>query len=412
MTKTHTHRRLAGFASLAGVVGLVFAAALGGVGAVAVAAPLSATAPSLGAAGSFSVLGKAGVTNTGNSVLSGKVGADLDAAITGFPPGINGGRAFGSNVAQPEADMAAADLALTAQGPGTPKGPDLTGVTVGPGVYSVGAAMLTGVLTLDGPGVYIFLASSSLTSSGSMNLINGAAPCNVFWHVATLASFSGGSFAGTIIAGTALTFVNGVSLNGRALAKTANVTLINNHIFGPDCVGGPPAPSPTLPGGPTPTPTATATPGPGPTATASAPSYVDVVFACAVNGLGEVRVGLSAGVIVYGLGADITSATDTGANKIIRELPIGSYPWHAVPPAGHYMQNTASGVVDIVACPALTSGTAVPSATSVPVLLPVTGGDLTAGSAQAARQLMNISLGILGLGLVVGGFALRRKRAH
>src|SRR5512140_766648 len=57
------------------------------------AAPLAAPnlGIGLGAAGSYSVIGKVGVTNAGNSVLSGNVGADNPAAITGFPPGIVGG---------------------------------------------------------------------------------------------------------------------------------------------------------------------------------------------------------------------------------------------------------------------------------------------------------------------------------
>jgi hypothetical protein len=201
------------------------------------AAPLGATAPGLGTAASFSVLGKAGVTNSGNSVLSGNVGADLAAAITGFPPGTVGGSVVvAPAVNQPEFDVAAADLALTTQGPGTPEGPDLTGLTLGPGVYSVGAALLPGVLTLNGPGVYIFLVSSDLTASGSVILENGASPCNVFWHVTTTAHITGGAFVGTIIATAAVTFGSAASLDGRAFGETANVTLIDNHISGPTCL--------------------------------------------------------------------------------------------------------------------------------------------------------------------------------
>jgi len=153
----------------------------------------------------------------------------------------------------------------------------------------------------------------------------------------------------------------------------------------------------------------------------SAPSYVGVEFDCAINGLGEVRVGLSAGVIVYGLGPDITSATDTALNKIVIHLPIGHYDWHATPPAGHYMQSTAAGAVDIVACLTTKSSTAVPGATAAPgatasatvaapVLLPVTGADLSEQHALAVRQTGMFGLGFLGLGLVALGFGLRRKR--
>ena len=231
--ENHAHRRLADFAYAAGLISLVLVIALSLTKGVALAAPLAATAPGLGEAASYSALGKAGVTNTGNSVLSGNVGAD--SSITGFPPGSAAGQIIAPAVNQAEADAGTADLALTAQAGGaTNAGPDLTGANLVPGVYSVGSALLSGALTLNGPGVYIFLADA-LTSSGAVSLINGATACNVFWHVTSSASITGGSFVGTIIAGTSITFGDAVSLDGRALALTGNVTLINDHIFGPSC---------------------------------------------------------------------------------------------------------------------------------------------------------------------------------
>jgi len=430
----HKPNGIGSFVVAAGVVSLAMALALSLTGGVSHAAPLGATAPSLGQAAAFSALGKTGVTNTGNSVLSGSIGADLDAAMTGFvdstPAGAGtygGSRVSAPSVNQAEADALAADLALTAQAVGaTPINPALTGQNLVPGAYSTGAALLTGVLTLDGPGAYVFLISSDLTVSGSINFINGARPCDVFWHVTSLASFTGGAFAGTIIAGAGVTFGNGTSLNGRALALTGNVTLINNSISGPSCQAGLPAESATpsqsptasqtlLPGQATFTPQPTNTPLPTATALPTFPSYVDVEVPCAVNGQGAVRVGLSAGVIVYGLGADITSATDTGANKIIRLLPIGHYDWHAVPPANHYMQTASSGSIDIVACGTPAPGaTSVPGATAAPtaisILAPVTGADLAGERALASRQWVRVGLGVLGLGLVFAGYTLRRKQ--
>ncbi len=414
-------RRLARRAHAAGVVSLALALALapGLGGGVARAAPLFATAPGLGAAASFSVMGMAGVTNDGNSVLSGNVGADL--SITGFPPGITAAQVFAPDVDQAQADALSADLALTAQaGDATPTGPNLTGLTLVPGTYSVGAALLPGQLTLDGPGVYVFLATA-LTSSGSVSLINGARPCDVFWHVDSGAALTGGAFVGTIIAGTSITFGEGVSLDGRALALTGNVTLINNAISGPGCAQAPlPTETPVgptvTPGGPTVTPSATGTSVP------NRPAYVEVEYACAVDGQAAVYVGMSAGVTVYGLGADITSATATGANKIVRYLPVGHYAWHATPPAGHYMLTADSGVVDIVTCAVTTPQAVVgptsvgtppvtPAATPVLVLVPATGGDQAELRALAARQGIRVGFGALGLGLVALGFTLRRKQA-
>jgi len=234
--KNHTHGFLAKLATSAGLFSLVLVFALTLTGGGAMAAPLAATAPGLGEAANYSALGKAGVTNTGNSVLSGNVGAD--SSITGFPPGTAAGMIIAPAVNQAEADASTADLALTAQAGGaTNAGPDLTGANLVPGVYSVGSALLSGALTLNGPGVYIFLADA-LTSSGSVSLTNGATACDVFWHVTSSASITGGSFVGTIIAGTSITFGDAVSLDGRALALTGNVTLINDHIFGPSCAAG------------------------------------------------------------------------------------------------------------------------------------------------------------------------------
>jgi hypothetical protein len=393
----HKHRRLASLAYSAGVVCLAVTFALTMAGGVTQAAGLAATAPGLGEAATYSVLAAQSVTCTGNSTTTGKVGVSPGSSITGFPVPCTAGGGTHSNDAsaiQAHGNASSADLALTGQGPGTPIPAGLDGQNLVPGVYHTGAALLSGgVLTLNGAGVYIFLVDSSLTTSGSISLLNGAAACNVFWHVSSAAIITGGSFVGTIIAGTQVTFGNGASLDGRALALTANVTLINNSISGPSCGTAPPSGTP-LP---------------------SQPSYVDVSYPCSTDPkVVTVTVGLSAGVIVYGLGADITSGTDTGANKIVRVLPFGHYAWNAVAPAGHYLVSVPNGSVDAFLCPAAGTATTVPGATAaptvVPVLIPVTGADLAAVHALAGRQLMQISLGFLGLGLLVLGIALRRKR--
>jgi type VI secretion system secreted protein VgrG len=120
--------------------------------------------------------------------------------------------------------------------------PDLSGVTLGPGVYcSVFMEITTGSLTLDGKGdsssVWVFQTATTVItgSSTSIILINGAQACNVYWAVGTAVTIgSSGSFVGTILAGTAITLSSDSVLIGRALAQTA-VTCTNGNTVTESC---------------------------------------------------------------------------------------------------------------------------------------------------------------------------------
>lgn len=211
------------------------------------ARPLAATAPSLGAAESFSVLGATEVTNSGPTTLSGDLGVYPGDSITGLTDIKVGGTVHKNDAVaqQAQADATAAVSSLTGQSNTGGNLGALDGLVLVPGVYDLGAGSLGGgVLTLDGEGVFIFRASSSLTSAGSISLINGATACNVFWYVPTQANLVSGSFVGTIIAGTGIVFGTGVSLDGRALAIGGNVTLLSNSISGPICNASSPTETP------------------------------------------------------------------------------------------------------------------------------------------------------------------------
>ncbi len=257
-------QRLSHFAFIAGLMIVLLAVVISLPAGGVIAADLTqATAPSLGAAGSYSVLAASTVTNTGGTTMVGDLGVSPGSAIDGFPPGIVGPPGeirtlAAAALAQFDADVAR--LALEAQGPGTTIGPELSGLTLTPGVYTVsGTAIISGgTLTLDGAGVYIFL-TNGLTSSGTVSLINDASVCDVFWRDASSVSLTGGSFAGTIIALTSISMNTGVTLQGRAIAQTGAVTLDTNTITGLECLAQPIEPTSTPTTAPT---TSTATPEP------------------------------------------------------------------------------------------------------------------------------------------------------
>jgi hypothetical protein len=232
---------------------------MSGVAGVSPASAQSAQAPvGLGTAGSFAVLAGSTVTNTGPSVISGDVGVSPGSAITGFPPGIvvNGVfHAADAVAAQAQADLTTAYNDAAGRSPVTAVGPELGGLTLAPGVYGGGTLELTGTLTLDAEGdpeaVFIFQAASTLitASSSSVDLINGADPCNVFWQVGSSATLGTDSdFVGTVMALTSITAETGATVEGRLLARNGAVTLDTNRITRPECdTTTPPTTPPVIP---------------------------------------------------------------------------------------------------------------------------------------------------------------------
>jgi hypothetical protein len=200
----------------------------------------------LGTASTYSVLGGASVTNTGATTLQGDVGVSPGTSITGFPPGIVGGvsHAADAQALQAKTDLVtayndAAGRAMTAN-----VGSTLGGSTLTTGVYTASSsAGLTGTLTLDAQGdptaVFIFQIGSTLTtaSASSVSMINGAQPCNVFWQIGSSATLGTGSnFVGTIMAQASVTVTTGVTVKGRALARTGSVTLDTDVFTNPACL--------------------------------------------------------------------------------------------------------------------------------------------------------------------------------
>ncbi|MDQ6713744.1 MAG: ice-binding family protein [Candidatus Dormibacteraeota bacterium] len=223
------------------IISLAFSALI--IGANSVAA-LAATDPFSGGsntAGNFAVLAGTTVTNTGPSWITGQLGVSAGSAVTGFPPGTSGVQHKADAVAGiAQTDLAAAYTNAAAQPcpPANNKtGVNLGGQTLVPGVYcQTTAPTLTGTLTLNGSGIYIFQilpATTLVTASGAkVVLIGGAQPCQVFWVVGSSATIATTTqFVGNILALQSIAMQTRATLNGRALARNGAVTLDTNRII-------------------------------------------------------------------------------------------------------------------------------------------------------------------------------------
>jgi hypothetical protein len=227
---------------------VVFAALLS---AVPFHVALAATAPVLGSAGSFALLGGPAVSLT-DSTISGDVGAGSIGGVVSLIRSTVAGTVHQDDataITAYNAFLAAynalAPSASPNQWPCTGSLSTVytdTTLTLKPGVYCNTAAVTftRTTLTLDAQGdpkaVWIFkigtLGTGALTgTSFSVVMANGGQPCNVYWWVAQAAGLTTSNFKGNILAGAATSFTDG-SLIGRALAKAA-VTMVGPiDVFG------------------------------------------------------------------------------------------------------------------------------------------------------------------------------------
>ena len=246
------HRRRTPRACVALTASLVLAA----VPTFAHAAPVN-----LATTGSFAVLGGASVTNTGPSVLNGDLGVAPGTSLIGFalPAVVNGAtHANDAVAAQAQADLTTAyDVAA---GQPVPPANDLTGTDLGNRTLTAGAyrftssAQLTGALRLDAEGdpnaQFVFEIASTLTtaSASSVQLVNGASPCNVFWQVGSSATIgTTTAFQGNLMALSDISLNTGATVLGRVLARNGGVTLDDNVINASMCATTPGG-TPTTPG--------------------------------------------------------------------------------------------------------------------------------------------------------------------
>jgi hypothetical protein len=104
---------------------------------------------------------------------------------------------------------------------------------------------LSGALTLDAHGdadaIFVFQTVSTLNmgTTSHITLTGGAQACNVFWKVGSTATLGTDAvFVGNILAMTDITLSARAKVEGRLLARSGEVTLIENTITRPSCTTG------------------------------------------------------------------------------------------------------------------------------------------------------------------------------
>jgi hypothetical protein len=226
--------------------------------AVPAAAVAAVQAPVLlGTTSSYGVLAGSGITiadPVNSTTINGDIGTFPTTSITGLGNLVlNGTNQDGNTLTQgAKDDLVTAYNDAAGRGPATSiLGNELANKTLTAGVYQAGSGVLylsSGVLTLDGEhnpdAVFIIRASSGLTiaSGTSVELINDARFCRVFWVVPSDASLETSShFVGHLFAMNSIFVRTGATIQGQLLARNGAVVLDNNTVTNGSCVSQSPA---------------------------------------------------------------------------------------------------------------------------------------------------------------------------
>jgi hypothetical protein len=192
---------------------------------------LAPGAVSLGSASSFGIMATSAITSTGATQINGDVSLEPGTSQGIPPPQVSGT----IHVNDAISTLARSDLltaynnlktlppGITVLG-GTDLGASFPGPAgIAPGTYTSGSTMLVATpLTLNGGGnanaVWVFQIGSSLTTTSSVILANGAQAKNIFWVSTQDATIGvGTTFNGNIISGRDTTAQTGSVVNGRIL---------------------------------------------------------------------------------------------------------------------------------------------------------------------------------------------------
>jgi hypothetical protein len=198
----------------------------------------------LGSASTFGIMATSAITNTGAAtMINGDVSLDPGTSNGLLPVQVNGTIHINDLVsAQARADLLIGYNLAKALPPGTTvtAGADISAVYplgLPPGTYTSGSTILVSTpLILDAGGdanaTWVFQIGSSVTTSASISLANGAQAKNVFWVPTEDATVGVGTiFYGTILAGRDTTLKTGAVVNGRILtgAITAGTMALDTN---------------------------------------------------------------------------------------------------------------------------------------------------------------------------------------
>jgi hypothetical protein len=215
----------------------------------------------LGSTAKFAILAGSMVTNIPPSAITGDFGVSPAAgsSITGMTSQQVTGTMYTVDMSGPAGCTMAPAMLSTAKGDLTiayndaagrvpvptgtflnPGSGNLGGLTLVHGLYKFTSSVsITGSdLTLTGTttDVWIFQIGTSLNVGGGMKVIlaGGALASNIFWQVGSSATLGTTCVMnGTILADQSITMNTGARLNGRALARVAEITLASSTVTRP-----------------------------------------------------------------------------------------------------------------------------------------------------------------------------------
>jgi len=174
------------------------------------------------------------ISGFGLTEVTGVIYASDDVSPAGVPAMLTAAKGDLTTAYNDAAGRTSTDMVILAG--------NIGGLTLTPGLYKSSGSLeiSSGDLTFDAKGnanaVFILqIASTLITTSGRQIILSGGARAsNIFWQVGTSATLGTTSvFKGTIMADQSISLNTGATVEGRLLARIAEVTLAGNTIVKP-----------------------------------------------------------------------------------------------------------------------------------------------------------------------------------